>query len=133
MDNHLKRMIKKYHAEVDYIQLERPGYLARGVNGLPNIIFVNSKLPSEKAEQVIIHELGHLMHDHESAKKYSNKYSARIICESGANNFMIRQQVKKYIALGNNALDANWLNLANYIGTNNYWLVREELLKYKAD
>ncbi len=130
MNSRLKKMIKKYHAEIAYITLEKPGYLSRGKNGKPNIIFVNSKLSDEEAENVIIHELGHLEHDHELAKSYKANYNSRIICEYGANTSLIRRKIKQYVDLGNNALDANWLNIAKYIGTDNYSLVKDELSKY---
>ena len=127
MDNHLKEMIKKYHAEVNYIELERKGYLLRGN---PNMIFVNSKLSEDQAEEVIIHELGHLKHDHELAYSYKDNYNSRIICECGANTYLIKRKIKQYIDLGNNVLDANWLNLAKSIGIEDYSRVRKELSKY---
>lgn len=63
-------------------------------------------------------------------KNYKTDYATRLSCESGANSFVVHEQIKKYIDLGNDASNANWLSLAKYIGTDNYCLVQEELLKY---
>ena len=90
-------------------------------------------MSDEETEKVILHELGHAEADDDTQKDYKDNPITRICCESGANNFVVHEQIKKYIDLGNDASSANWLNLAKYIGTDNYYLVQEELLKYGVE
>ena len=96
----------------------------------PDFIFVKDGLSDEETEKVILHELGHAEADDDTQKDYKDNPITRICCESGAKNFVVLEQIKKYIDLGNDVSSANWLNLAKYIGTDNYCLVQEELLKY---
>ena len=99
----------------------------------PDFIFVKDGLSDAETEKVILHELGHAEADDETQKDYKANYTTRLICESGAKNFVVHEQVKRYFDLGNDLYTANWLNLAKYIGTDNYYLVQEELLKYRVE
>ena len=130
MNSRLKELIKKYRVEVNFIPLERNGYLLRGKNGKPNLVFVNSKLSEKEAKEVIIHELGHLKHDHELAKSYKDNYKSRICSEHGANGFLIHERVKEYVDLGYDAMTANYVDLAKGIGVTDFSRVKYELSKY---
>ena len=130
MESHLKHLLKKYNLVIKYGPTHGKGYIARTPDGYPNLLVVKENLSDEETEKVILHELGHAEADDDTQKDYKDNPITRICCESGAKNFVVHEQIKKYIDLGNDVTSANWLNLAKYIGTDNYYLVQEELLKY---
>lgn len=132
MDSHITKLLKKYHLKVFYLPISSKGYCIPTPDSQASIIIINETLSNEEREQVILHEIGHVKNDDEK-NDYKSNYATRIYSENGANNFMVHEQVKKYIALGNDAYNANWLNIAKSIGTQNYLLVRNELLKYTID
>ncbi|WP_304229139.1 ImmA/IrrE family metallo-endopeptidase [Lactobacillus kitasatonis] len=105
----------------------------RTPDGYPNFLVVKENLSDEETEKVILHELGHAEADDDTQKDYKDNPTTRLICESGAKAFVVHEQIKKYVDLGNDIASANWLNLAKYIGTDNYYLVQEELLKYGVE
>ncbi|WP_261374657.1 hypothetical protein [Lactobacillus gasseri] len=45
---------------------------------------------------------------------------------------MVHKKIKQYVALGNESIEANYINVATSLGINNYDDIREseELLKY---
>ena len=133
MESHLKHLLKKYDLVIRYGPTHGEGYIVRTPDGYPNLIIVQDNLTDEETEKVILHELGHAEADDDTQKDYKDNPITRICCESGAKNFVVHEQIKKYIDLGNDVSSANWLNLAKYIGTDNYYLVQEELLKYGVD
>ena len=133
MENHLKHLLKKYNLVIKYGPTHSKGYIVRTPDGYPNLLVVKENLSDEETEKVILHELGHAEADDDTQKDYKDNPITRICCESGANNFVVHEQIKKYIDLGNDVSSANWLNLAKYIGTDNYYLVQEELLKYGVE
>ncbi|RVU74119.1 MULTISPECIES: ImmA/IrrE family metallo-endopeptidase [Lactobacillus] len=133
MDTELKTLIKDLNIKLEFAPLHCPGLLVHGKDGKPNVMIVNSSYNEEQAKNVILHELGHMKHDKDVQGDYVNDDCAHTYCEHGANSYLIRERVKEYFALGNDLQTANWLNLAEYIGTDNYYLVREELSKYRID
>ncbi|MCT0196507.1 ImmA/IrrE family metallo-endopeptidase [Lactobacillus helveticus] len=133
MDSHLKRLLKKYNLKIKYSSTHGNGYIIRTPNDYPNLLVVKENLLDEETEKVVLHELGHAEADDDTQKDYKANYTTRLICESGAKNFVVHEQIKKYVDLGNDVASANWLNLAKYIGTDNYYLVQEELLKYGVE
>lgn len=130
MDSHLKRLLKKYNLKIQFGPTHGDGCVVETPDGYPNLLVVKEGLSDEQMEKVILHELGHAENDDATEKNYKTDYATRLSCESGANSFVVHEQIKKYIDLGNDASNANWLSLAKYIGTDNYCLVQEELLKY---
>ena len=44
--------------------------------------------------------------------------------------FWIHEKIKQYFALGNDLDSANWLSIANALGTTDYFQVQEEIHKY---
>lgn len=132
MNDHITSLLKKYNLEVVYLPIFEKGYYIPTPNNHASLIIINEKLSDEEREQIILHEIGHVKND-DDKHDYKSNYATRIYSENGANNFMVHEQVKKYIALGNDAYNANWLNVAKSIGTQNYLLVRNELLKYMID
>lgn len=133
MENHLKHLLKKYDLVIRYGPTHGEGYIVRTPDGYPNLLVVKENLTDEEAEKVILHEIGHAEADDDTQKDYKDNPITRICCESGAKNFVVHEQIKKYVDLGNDVSSANWLNLAKYIGTDNYCLVQEELLKYGVE
>lgn len=130
MDGSLQRLLKKHHLELAYLPIEGPGYLVKGKNGKPDQIIVSSSLPDEKVENVVLHEIGHREKDSDVIGDYKANYKVRTISEHGANAYMIRERVKQYVALGNDAASSNYVDLANMIGTNEFGEVKKELGKY---
>ncbi len=133
MDSHLKHLLKKYNLVIKYGPTHGKGYIVRTPDGYPNFLVVKENLSDEETEKVILHELGHAEADDDTQKDYKDNPTTRLICESGAKAFVVHEQIKKYVDLGNDIASANWLNLAKYIGTDNYYLVQEELLKYGVE
>lgn len=133
MKSHLKHLLKKYDLVIRYGPTHGEGYIVRTPDGYPNLIIVQDNLTDEETEKVILHELGHAEADDDTQKDYKDNATTRLICESGAKAFVVHEQIKKYVDLGNDVASANWLNLAKYIGTDNYYLVQEELLKYGVE
>lgn len=133
MSSHLKRLLKKYHLLIKYGPTHGNGYILRTPDGYPNLLVVKENLSDFETEKVILHEIGHVENDVDVVGDYKTNKRAHDCSESKANQFMISEKVKEYANLGYDTMQANWLNLAKDIGTQNYWLVREELLKYKVD
>ena len=132
MDSHITKLLKKYHLQVFYLPISSKGYYIQTPDNQASIIIINEKLSNEEREQVVLHEIGHVKND-DDKHDYKSNYATRIYSESGANTFLVHEQIKKYVALGNDASNANWLNVAKSIGTQNYLLVRNELHKYIID
>lgn len=133
MSDHIKDLLNKYHLKLVYKDIKSDGYIVPTPEGCPNFLFIKDGLSDDQTEKVILHELGHAENDDETQKDYKANYTTRLICESGAKAFVVHEQIKKYVDLGNDVASANWLNLAKYIGTDNYYLVQEELLKYGVE
>ena len=129
MDSRLKDLLREYHLEVDYLPIEKKGYIIPTPPDCPDILVINENLSDEEAERVILHEIGHA-EDNCHIGDYKNNYSVRINSENSGNDFMIHELVKKYADLGYDITNTNWLNLAESIGTEKYKLVRRELEKY---
>lgn len=130
MSDRIKDLLNEHHLKLVYKDIESEGYIVFMPDPCPDFVFVKDGLSDEETERVILHELGHAEADDDTQKDYKDNPITRICCESGAKNFVVHEQIKKYIDLGNDISSANWLNLAKYIGTDNYCLVQEELLKY---
>lgn len=133
MSDRIKDLLNEYHLKLVYKDIESEGYIVYMPDPCPDFVFVKDGLSDEETERVILHELGHAEADDDTQKDYKDNPITRICCESGAKNFVVHEQIKKYIDLGNDVSSANWLNLAKYIGTDNYCLVQEELLKYGVE
>ena len=133
MDSHLKYLLKKYNLHLQYGPSHEKGCIVKTPKGFPDLLMVKEGLSDEETEKVILHELGHAEADDDTQKDYKDNATTRLICESGAKAFVVHEQIKKYVDLGNDVASANWLNLAKYIGTDNYYLVQEELLKYGVE
>lgn len=133
MDTELKRLLKESNIKLEFAPLHCPGLLVPGENNKPNVMIVNSSYDDEKAKNVILHELGHMIYDKDVQGDYKTDDCARSCSEHGANSFLIRERVKQYIALGNDLQTTNWLDFAKSIGTQDYFQVQEELNKYKFE
>lgn len=129
MDSNLTQLLKEHHLKAVFLPTHGKGFLIRTPKGTPNQIVINSDLSEKEVENVILHEIGHLKHD-DTRCDYKDDYGVRIGSEREANNFMIHEQVAKYVALGNDILSSNYVDLANGIGTHDYNRVKSELEKY---
>ena len=126
LDSHLRMLLKKYHLKLKFMPMDRGGYLVHGV------VFVRENLSDEQIEKVILHEIGHAKNDPSVVGDYKYIGSAHSCSEYGANNFMVHEKIKQFIALGNEPDEANYINIAVSLGISNFDEVREELLKYVA-
>ncbi|WP_410405886.1 ImmA/IrrE family metallo-endopeptidase [Lactobacillus gasseri] len=126
LDSHLRMLLKKYHLKLKFMPMDRDGYLVHGV------VFVRESLSDEQIEKVILHEIGHAKNDSSVVGDYKYIGSSHSCSECRANNFMIHEKIKQYVALGNEPDEANYVNIAVSLGISNYDEVREELLKYVA-
>lgn len=91
---------------------------------------VNSNLPDSEVPKVVLHEIGHYIHDDAMVNNYLHDYYVRIKSESTANQFMIWELIKEYVDYGFDAKRANYINLAKNLGVKNYQDVEIELSKY---
>lgn len=129
MDKQITQLLKDHNLVLKYADIDGPGYLIPTLNNDPDWIVVPNSATSQQVENVILHEIGHLEND-DSCINYKDDYRVRIGSEHNANSFMIREKVKEYVALGNDILSSNYVDLANTIGTTDYIKVKAELSKY---
>lgn len=130
MDAKIKQLLKQLNIRLEFAPLHCPGLLVPGKNGKPNVMIVNSSFTDNQVENVILHELGHALNDKNVQGNYRNNDCTHTLSEHGANVFWIHEKIKQYFALGNDLDSANWLNIANALGTTDYFQVQEELHKY---
>ncbi|MBZ4026392.1 ImmA/IrrE family metallo-endopeptidase [Lactobacillus johnsonii] len=126
MNSHLAKLLNKYHLKLAFLPMERDGYLVDGV------VFVRENLSEKQIEKVVLHEIGHAKNDSEIVGDYKYIGSAHSCSEYKANNFMIHEKIKQFVAMGNDPNEANYVNIAVSLGIGNYDEVREELLRYIA-
>lgn len=124
MTSNLDRMLKEYNLKLMFGPFHGEGFL------VGNVIFVNENISEENIETVVLHEIGHAHNDSSIVGDYTKIPSAHCCSEHEANNFMIHEKVKEYVALGNDPDQANYVNIATSLGINDYEGVRAELLKY---
>ena len=133
MDSKLKELLKENNLSLQLLPIEGKGFIMSSPTDDPkdpDVIVVNSNLSDEEMEKVVLHEVGHAKNDDVSCDDYKISYITRLISENGANDFLIKQKVKQFVALNNEPLDANYVNLADSIGIDDYMKVKEELAKY---
>lgn len=131
MDKHLTQMLRDHNLKLKYEDIHGKGFLVHTRDNDPDFVVVRQNASDEQVENVILHEIGHAKNDDNCIFcNYKNDYRARIQAEYGANSFMIRERVAKYVAYGNDAMSSNYVDLANGIGTNDYDTVKNELEKY---
>ncbi|MBP2058634.1 hypothetical protein J2Z60_001822 [Lactobacillus colini] len=130
MDSKIKQMLKKHNLVPRYDDLDNEGYIIHTPDNYPDVILINQDATDEQIERVILHEIGHAINDSKVIGNYKNNYLTRLLCENNADDFMIKEKVKEYVALGNDVLSSNYVNLAQFLGTKNYHKVKLELSKY---
>lgn len=130
MDSNLKKLLKRSNLGLAYLPIHSKGYLLRTKADKKDYIIINESLSEEEIEKVVLHEIGHYKHDNEVMGSYKNNLRARDMCEHEANKFMIHQKIKNYINQGYDAININYVNLADSLGTKDYFEVKEELEKY---
>lgn len=133
MSDRIKDLLNEHHLKLVYKYIESEGYIVHMPDPCPDFVFVKDGLSDEETERVILHEIGHAKNDKYVVGNYRTNPRAHDCSEHKANNFIVSEKVKEYANLGYDTMNANWLNLAQYIGTDNYLLVREELMKYKVE
>lgn len=130
MDSHLKYLLKKYNLHLQYGSSHEKGCIVKTPDGFPDLLMVKEGLSDEETEKVILHEIGHAKNDDYSHRDYKYSYVTRLVCEDGADDFVIKERIRQFIALNNEPVDANYINLAQSIGTTDYMKVKSELSKY---
>lgn len=132
MDSHLKYLLKKYNLHLQYGPSHEKGCIVKTPDGFPDLLMVKEGLSDEETEKVILHEIGHAKNDDYSHRDYKYSYVTRVVCEDCADDFVIKERIRQFIAHNNEPSQANYVNLAHSIGTNDYDKVRSELLRYIA-
>lgn len=130
MDSNLKRLLKRNNLGVAYLPTHSPGCLVRTKGNKKDYIIVSENLSEEEAEKVILHEIGHYEHDNEVLGSYTHNLRSRDISEHEANKFMIHQKIRSLLGEGYDPITFNYVNLADSLGTKDYFEVKEELEKY---
>lgn len=130
MDSHLKDLLEKYNLFLQYGPSHGKGCIIKTPEGKPDLLVVKEGLSDDETEKVILHEIGHAKNDDSTHKDYKYSYVSRLLCEDGADEFLIEEKVKEFVSLNNEPTDANYVNLAKSIGTNNYLKVKYELERY---
>ncbi|WP_304598912.1 ImmA/IrrE family metallo-endopeptidase [Lactobacillus intestinalis] len=130
MDKRLRLLLDKYHLQLVYLPIEGKGYIVPTKGDIPDQLIVNSNLPDSEVPKVVLHEIGHYIHDDATVNNYLHDYCVRIKSESTANQFMIRELIKEYVDYGFDAERVNYINLAQNLGIKNYQDVEIELSKY---
>ena len=129
MDSNLKELLKRNGLKVAYLPIDGKGYLVRTKGNKKDYIIVNKNLSDGETEKVILHEIGHYEHDNEVVGSYTHNLRSRDMCEHEANKFMIHQKIKNYLNKGYDPVTINYVNLADSLGTKDYFDVKEELEK----
>lgn len=130
MDTNVSKLLKKYKLKLEFAPLHCPGLIVHGKNGKPDVIVVNSKLNDDQVENVILHEIGHakMMVTFQATTK--QMIVPAHVASMELMFFWIHEKIKQYFALGNDLDSANWLSIANALGTTDYFQVQEEIHKY---
>ena len=130
MDSHLKDLLDKYNLLLQYGPAHEKGCIIKTPKNKPNLLVVKEGLSDEETKKIILHEIGHAKNDDYTHKDYKYSYVSRLLCEDGADKFVIEEKVKEFVSLNNEPTDANYITLAKSIGTNNYLKVKYELERY---
>lgn len=130
MESRLKHLLNKYNLVIEYGSTHGKGYIVRTPHGYPNLLIVKENLTDDETERVILHEIGHAENDSDVIGDYRTNSRARNASEHKANSFMISEKIREYVSLGYDTMNANYVNLADCLGTKDYYEVKEELAKY---
>lgn len=130
MDSRLKELLNKYNLHIEYGDINDDGCIIHTPPKKKNLLIIKEGLSDEEAEKVILHEIGHAKNDDLTHKDYKYSYISRVLCEEGADEFLIEEKVKQFVNLNNEPTDANYITLAKSIGTDNYLKVKYELERY---
>ena len=130
MDSRLKDLLDKYNLFLQYGPSHEKGCIIRTPKNKPDLLVIKEGLSDEETEKVILHEIGHAKNDDTTHNDYKYSYVSRLLCEEGADEFVIEEKVKEFVSLNNEPTDANYINLAKSIGTDNYLKVKYELERY---
>ena len=109
IDSKLKKLLKEYNLSLQLLPLEGKGFIMSSPTDDPDVIVVNSNLSDDEME------------DDCSCHDYKYSYITRLISEIGVNDFLIQQKIKQFVALNNEPLDANYINVTNSIGIADYY------------
>jgi hypothetical protein len=121
------QLLKEYKLRLIFLPVERDGFILHGKSGEEDQIVIRDTLPENQIESVVLHEIGHAKFDDRVSDSSDTLHCKD---ENNANNYMIEQQVKRYVDLDNDPLYTNYIDLAKSIGTGNYQKVKNELQKY---
>lgn len=89
--------------DIVYLELERDGW----VDMERNLIVVNSNLPEEEQEQVILHELGHFLKHQGKVAHYNVCGGNKVKMEGEADRYMIDELIER-LAKKFNLCANNW-------------------------
>ncbi|HEO1892438.1 TPA: ImmA/IrrE family metallo-endopeptidase [Streptococcus agalactiae] len=122
----IDELLKKYKVSLflfDGGLWERDGFYFPDLR----IIYVNDKLSEIDRDKVILHELGHMINNH-------NPYDYKRLLlqyENQADKYMIRELLKDYLA-NHDIYSFDWLKFANHYKISTVWgqeMIRKEFNK----
>lgn len=134
MDALIDDLLKKFEVKVFTVDnLDGKGYFIH-VNG-NKFIVVNSNLPPTERTQVISHELGHMMCDHDTIGNYQKNPIARQRIEHNANSYLVKLYSFVYVDTIDKE-EANYVKFAESIGIKDLEMAKcilDEAYKNQSD
>ena len=114
MDALIDDLLKKFEVKVFTADnLDGKGYFMH-VNG-NKFIVVNGNLSPTERTQVISHELGHMIRDHDTIGSYQKNSIARQRIEHNANSYLVKLYSFVYVDITDRE-EANYVKFAESIG-----------------
>lgn len=134
MDALIDGLLKKFEVKVFTVDnLDGKGYFIH-VNG-NKFIVVNSNLSPTERTQVISHELGHMMRDHDTIGNYQKNPIARERIEYNANSYLVKLYSFVYVDTIDKE-EANYVKFAESIGIKDLEMAKcilDEAYKNQSD
>lgn len=119
-----KELLEQFNVslcEFDSSQWSRDGFL----DPVNRVVYINRDLPAERRLKVLLHELGHLEHNHKHYERLREKYEAQ------ANRNMIHELLVDYLKY-TDIYDFNWVRFAAQYDISTTWgeaMIQDEFRK----
>lgn len=129
MDNDVKAIIHQLGVSVLFGSLECSGYYSSEFN----VIFISNQLDELQTKVVLLHELGHASKQRDEMELYKATMAMKIKLEYGANRFMIKWLLNRYISItGDDPQSINYLEFMrqNDIPARDENIVKETIASY---
>lgn len=135
MEDKIQMLAKELGAGITYGEMDAPGHVIfpPALNYKP-LICINSKLPDNFQDIVIVHELGHIAKQRGDRVLYERTINMKLKMEKEANVFLIKYEIQKWIDYGEEFHNFNYLDFMkqNDIPSCEENIVKETLSKFFA-